>query len=61
MHPFLVAVGDRPPVVLADGADDGEAQAVVFHLLGRAVEAVEDEASVQGGFVIHFRLTIINK
>ena len=51
VHPLLVAIGDRPPVIFTDGADDGKAQAVAFHLLGRAVEAVEDEAGVQGGFI----------
>ena len=49
VHPLLVAIGDRPPVIFTDGADDGKAQAVAFHLLGRAVEAVEDEAASKAG------------
>ena len=42
MHVFLVAIADRPPVVFADGTDDGEPQPVALHLFGRTVEAVED-------------------
>ena len=32
MHVFLVAITDRPPVVFADGTDDGEPQPVALHL-----------------------------
>lgn len=47
MHVFLVAIADRPPVVFADGTDDGEPQPVALHLFGRTVEAVEDLPPVQ--------------
>ena len=45
MHVFLVAIADRPPVVFADGTDDGEPQPVALHLFGRTVEAVEAGSS----------------
>lgn len=47
MHVFLVAITDRPPVVFADGTDDGEPQPVALHLFGRTVEAVEDLPPIQ--------------
>ena len=61
MHVFLVAITDRPPVVFADGTDDGEPQSVALHLFGRTVEAVEYLPPVQRRLVGRVRYGQLEK
>ena len=40
-----------PPMIFADGTDDGKPQAVAFYLFRRTVEAVEYQPGIQFGFI----------
>ena len=51
MYALFVPIADRPPVIFADGTDDGKPQAVALHFFRRTVEAVEYQPGIQRRFV----------